>query len=153
MSANESLALTDLKLQAGQVSETVTVLSQGTLVETQSSDLTARLTSDQISLISTKGRDITSLLLCYPAPRTSMTLVVFSFEVIDHDGFAMYPSAVSRYNIRDATVFKRDPMRELAAAARKHGLRFGLYYSHAFRVCSSRFVSAALSRQFGWRHS
>jgi len=49
-----------------------------------------------------------------------------------HDGFAMYPSAVSRYNIRDATPFKRDPMRELAAAARKHGLRFGFYYSHAF---------------------
>jgi hypothetical protein len=49
-----------------------------------------------------------------------------------HDGFAMYPSEVSRYNIRDATPFKRDPMRELAAAARKHGLRFGFYYSHAF---------------------
>lgn len=49
-----------------------------------------------------------------------------------HDGFAMYPSTVSRYNIRDATPFKRDPMRELAAAARKRGLRFGFYYSHAF---------------------
>jgi alpha-L-fucosidase len=49
-----------------------------------------------------------------------------------HDGFAMYPSSVSRYNIRDATPFKRDPMRELGVAARKHGLRFGFYYSHAF---------------------
>ena len=49
-----------------------------------------------------------------------------------HDGFAMYPSSVSRYNIRDATPFKRDPMRELAVASRKHGLRFGFYYSHAF---------------------
>jgi len=49
-----------------------------------------------------------------------------------HDGFAMYPSEASRYNIRDATPFKRDPMRELAAAARKHDLRFGFYYSHAF---------------------
>lgn len=49
-----------------------------------------------------------------------------------HDGFAMYPSAVSRYNIRDATPFKRDPMRELAVAARKHGIPFGFYYSHAF---------------------
>ena len=66
LSANESLALTDLKLQAGQVSETVTVMSEGALVETQSSDLTARLTSDQISLISTKGRDITSLLRLLP---------------------------------------------------------------------------------------
>jgi hypothetical protein len=66
LSANESLALTDLKLQAGQVSETVTVMSEGTIVETQSSDLTARLTADQINLISTKGRDITSLLRLLP---------------------------------------------------------------------------------------
>src|SRR5262249_32736109 len=34
--------------------------------ETESSDLTARLTSDQIDLISTKGRDVTSLLRLIP---------------------------------------------------------------------------------------
>ena len=28
--------------------------------------------------------------------------------------------------------FKRDPMAELAAAAKKHGIKFGFYYSHAF---------------------
>lgn len=66
LSANESLALNDLKLQAGQVSETVIVTSEGAVVETESSDLTARLTSDQIDLISTKGRDITSLLRLIP---------------------------------------------------------------------------------------
>ena len=49
-----------------------------------------------------------------------------------HDGFAMYPSAVTRYNVRDATPFKRDPMRELRDACRKNGIRFGFYYSHAF---------------------
>jgi hypothetical protein len=54
LSANESLALGDLKLQPGQVSETVSVVSEGAIVERESSDLTARLTSDQISLISTK---------------------------------------------------------------------------------------------------
>src|SRR6266480_2598362 len=66
LSANESLALGELKLQAGQVSETVTVMSEGTIVETQSSDLTARLTADQLNLISTKGRDVTSLLRLIP---------------------------------------------------------------------------------------
>src|ERR1700687_3515614 len=66
LSANESLALGDLKLQAGQVSETVTGMSEGTIVETQSSDLTARLTADQLNLISTKGRDVTSLLRLIP---------------------------------------------------------------------------------------
>ena len=66
LSANEGLALGELKLQAGQVSETVTVISEGTIVEKESSDLTARLTADQINLISTKGRDITSLLRLLP---------------------------------------------------------------------------------------
>jgi hypothetical protein len=66
LSANENLALSDLKLQPGQVSETVSVTSEGTQVERESSDLTARLTSDQLSLISTKGRDITSLLRLIP---------------------------------------------------------------------------------------
>ena len=48
-----------------------------------------------------------------------------------HDGFAMYPSTVSDYDI-ETTKFKRDPMAELAAACKKHGLKFGFYYSHAF---------------------
>jgi len=66
LSANENLALGDLKLQPGQVSETVSVMSEGAIVERESSDLTARLTSDQINLISTKGRDVTSLLRLLP---------------------------------------------------------------------------------------
>src|SRR5438128_3726976 len=66
LSANEGLALGDLGLRTGQVSETVTVASEGQIVEKESTDLTARLTSDQLSLISTKGRDITSLLRLIP---------------------------------------------------------------------------------------
>ena len=49
-----------------------------------------------------------------------------------HDGFAMYESKVSDYNIVQATPFKRDPMKELKAACRKYGVKFGFYYSHAF---------------------
>jgi len=48
-----------------------------------------------------------------------------------HDGFAMYGSKASSYNIVDATPFKRDPMKELAAACRKAGIRLCFYYSHA----------------------
>ena len=66
LSANEKLAIGELKLQPGQVSETVSVTSEGAIVERESSDLTARLTADQINLISTKGRDITSLLRLLP---------------------------------------------------------------------------------------
>ena len=46
-----------------------------------------------------------------------------------HEGFAMFKSAASPYNIVDATPFKRDPMKELAQACREKGLRFGFYYS------------------------
>ncbi len=46
-----------------------------------------------------------------------------------HDGFAMYHTAVSRFNIKDATPFKRDPIAELAAACRKADIKFGVYYS------------------------
>ena len=47
-----------------------------------------------------------------------------------HDGFAMYHSKVSKFNIVDATPFGRDPMKELAKACKKHGLGLGFYYSH-----------------------
>jgi alpha-L-fucosidase len=49
-----------------------------------------------------------------------------------HDGFAMFPSEVSDFNIRKQTPFQRDPMAELSAACKKYGLKFGFYYSHAF---------------------
>ncbi|MGD0498052.1 MAG: alpha-L-fucosidase [Bryobacteraceae bacterium] len=48
-----------------------------------------------------------------------------------HDGFAMYGSQVSQYNVVDATPFKRDPMKELAAACARHGIKFGFYYSQS----------------------
>ena len=47
-----------------------------------------------------------------------------------HDGFAMYGSKVTKYNIVDWTPFHRDPLRELADACKKAGIRFCVYYSH-----------------------
>ncbi len=47
-----------------------------------------------------------------------------------HDGFALWPSKVSKYNVVDATPFGRDILGELKAACDKHGLRLGFYYSH-----------------------
>ena len=46
-----------------------------------------------------------------------------------HEGFAMYHSLVSKYNIYDATPFHRDPLQELAAACARHGIKLGFYYS------------------------
>ncbi|HET9571661.1 MAG TPA: alpha-L-fucosidase [Bacteroidales bacterium] len=49
-----------------------------------------------------------------------------------HDGFAMFDSDVTDYNIVDATKYGKDPMKDLAAACKKYGVKFGFYYSHAF---------------------
>jgi alpha-L-fucosidase len=46
-----------------------------------------------------------------------------------HDGFAMFDSKADPFNIVDATPFKRDPLRELAAECRKQGIKLGFYYS------------------------
>ena len=48
-----------------------------------------------------------------------------------HDGFAMYHSQASSFNIYDATPFKRDPLKELAAACKKEGIKLGFYYSQS----------------------
>jgi alpha-L-fucosidase len=46
-----------------------------------------------------------------------------------HEGFAMYDSKVSDFNIVKATPYKKDPMKALAEATRKRGIQFGFYYS------------------------
>jgi len=56
-----------------------------------------------------------------------MKYLVFTSK--HHDGFAMYRSKVSSFNVVDATPFGRDVVDELAEACRKHGLKLGLYYS------------------------
>ena len=46
-----------------------------------------------------------------------------------HDGFALFKSKASPYNMVDATPFKRDIIKELAGSCPKHDIRLGLYYS------------------------
>jgi alpha-L-fucosidase len=61
------------------------------------------------------------------ARHASMKYIVFTAK--HHDGFAMYRSKASRYNVVEATPWKRDPLAELAAAAREAGVKLGIYYS------------------------
>ena len=48
-----------------------------------------------------------------------------------HDGFAMFDTKASKWNIVQASPYRRDPLKELAAASHKHGIRLGFYYSQA----------------------
>ncbi|MCL5098769.1 MAG: alpha-L-fucosidase [Candidatus Omnitrophica bacterium] len=46
-----------------------------------------------------------------------------------HDGFCMFDTKLTDYCITKATPFKRDPMKELAAACKKAGIRLCFYHS------------------------
>ena len=46
-----------------------------------------------------------------------------------HDGFCLFDSAVTDYDMVDATPFARDPLEELAAECQKQGIKLGFYYS------------------------
>lgn len=61
------------------------------------------------------------------ARRAGMRYVIITSK--HHDGFAMYDSKCSDYNIVKCTPWGKDPMKELAEACREEGLKFGFYYS------------------------
>ncbi|MBX2999252.1 MAG: alpha-L-fucosidase [Caldilineaceae bacterium] len=46
-----------------------------------------------------------------------------------HDGFCLFDSALTDYDIVDATPFKRDVLKELAEACQREGIKLGFYYS------------------------
>ena len=48
-----------------------------------------------------------------------------------HDGFALFNSQASDWNIAKATPYGKDLLKPLAEACRKHGIRLGFYYSQA----------------------
>lgn len=53
----------------------------------------------------------------------------FVYTAKHHDGFAMYHSQASAYNVVDATPFGRDPLAEIAEACAECGIMLGIYYS------------------------
>ncbi|WOH38140.1 alpha-L-fucosidase [Thalassotalea fonticola] len=64
------------------------------------------------------------------AKDSGISLIVITAK--HHEGFAMFDSAVSDFTITKATPFKRDPLKELAQACKKYGIRLGFYYSQNF---------------------
>ena len=46
-----------------------------------------------------------------------------------HDGFSMFATKATSYNIVDWTPFKRDPLKELADECQRQGIKLFFYYS------------------------
>lgn len=46
-----------------------------------------------------------------------------------HDGFSMFDTEASDYNIVDATPYGKDPLKELAEECKKEGIKLNFYYS------------------------
>ncbi|CEK14413.1 alpha-L-fucosidase [Chthonomonas calidirosea] len=61
------------------------------------------------------------------AKRAGMRYIVITSK--HHDGFCMFRTRLTSYNIVDATPYHHDPMADLARACREQGLHFGFYYS------------------------
>ena len=61
------------------------------------------------------------------AKRAGMRSIVFTSK--HHDGFCMYHSKHTDFNVVDATPYKRDVLKELSEACARHGLKLGLYFS------------------------
>jgi alpha-L-fucosidase len=65
--------------------------------------------------------------ICRFAKRCGMKYVVITTK--HHEGFALFKSEADKFNVCDATPFKRDILKELAESCRAHGLKLGFYYS------------------------
>ena len=82
------------------------------------------------------------------AKKAGMKYVVFTTK--HHDGFAMFQSDASKFNIVDYTPFKRDIVDEVVKACRRYGLRVGFYYSQSQDWCNAGGATARKEMKEGW---
>jgi alpha-L-fucosidase len=67
-----------------------------------------------------------------------------------HDGFALFKSNASKWNMVDATPYGKDLLTPLADACRKYGMKLGFYYSHAQDWCNPGGAAARRVASEGW---
>ncbi len=82
------------------------------------------------------------------AEQAGMKYIVITSK--HHDGFAMFPSDVTDWDIADASPYGKDLIGPLADAARHHGLKFGLYYSQAQDWTNPGGAKAGFPDEQGW---
>jgi alpha-L-fucosidase len=67
-----------------------------------------------------------------------------------HDGFALYDSKVTDWDIAGATPYGKDLLKPLVAACKKHGLKIGFYYSQAQDWVHPGGAKARMEEGDGW---
>ncbi len=67
-----------------------------------------------------------------------------------HDGFALFPSDASKWNIRDATPYQNDLLGPLVKAAKADGLKIGFYYSQSQDWNNPGGAKAGFQEGEGW---
>ncbi|MFB8438943.1 alpha-L-fucosidase [Streptomyces niveus] len=65
--------------------------------------------------------------ICSLAKQAGMRYVVITSK--HHDGFSMFDTATTDYDVTDATPYGKDPLKALADECRSQGLKFGFYFS------------------------
>ncbi len=66
VSAAETVSLPELKLQVGQVTDSVEVRAQSAIVQTETAERAGKLTTSQVQSLAIRGRNITSLVSLLP---------------------------------------------------------------------------------------
>lgn len=67
-----------------------------------------------------------------------------------HDGFALFNSKASQWDITDATPYGKDLLKPLAEACKKHGIKLGFYYSQAQDWNNPGGAAARRDSREGW---
>ncbi len=67
-----------------------------------------------------------------------------------HDGFALFDTKASKWNVVDATPYGKDLLKPLAEACRKYGIKLGFYYSHAQDWCNPGGSAIKRKASEGW---
>jgi alpha-L-fucosidase len=82
------------------------------------------------------------------AKDAGMKYIVFTTK--HHDGFAMFKSHASEFNIVDYTPYKKDIVAALAEACRRHDMKLGFYYSQSQDWCNAGGATARKLMWEGW---
>lgn len=67
-----------------------------------------------------------------------------------HDGFALFESKASDWNVVDATMYGKDLLKPLAEACKKYGIKLGFYYSQAVDWTNPGASAARRLMKEGW---